>query len=596
MTRIASVLFVLALLVVPFALLAGEVKGPVVANFTLKDTAGKACRWPISRTRRPSSSSSSAPNARWSTLYLPRLAELHKEFAEQGRAVPGHQLQQPGHAERVAEHAKAARAAVPGAQGRRQQRVADLFGRSGRPRRSCSTSDRASPSTAAASTISSASASSGRQADAARPGRGPRRGAGRQGGQRRPSTEARRLPHRPRRSRRPTATVTFTKHVAPILQKHCQECHRPGQIGPMPLLTYDDAIGLVRRRSARWSRTAACRRGTPTRKHGKFSQRPQPAEGGARDAARLDRAGLPQGRRQGPAAAADVRPRAGGSASRTWSSRCRSVCTVPAETPREWRAVPVLQSCRPTSRGRVGRRRPRRSRAHRAVVHHIIVFVVAPGDKLQPQPRTASAAAARAATPPATCPPMLRARAWPRRFPTARKLVFQMHYTPNGKAQKDRSSVGLIFAKEPPKHEVRTRADLQRDFPHPAGRRAITRSTSSHDVRAGRACCSASCRTCTCAARTSSYEAVYPDGKTRDAAVGAALRLQLADATIALAEPLPAAGRDADRTARPTSTTRTKNPNNPDPTQGRPLGRPDLGRDDDRLDLPAAMLPAQPVK
>src|SRR5262249_1154513 len=31
-------------------------------------------------------------------------------------------------------------------------------------------------------------------------------------------------------------------HVAPLLQKHCQECHRPGQVGPMPLLTYDDAL------------------------------------------------------------------------------------------------------------------------------------------------------------------------------------------------------------------------------------------------------------------------------------------------------------------------------------------------------------------
>src|SRR4051812_29493261 len=37
------------------------------------------------------------------------------------------------------------------------------------------------------------------------------------------------------------AAVTFGKHVAPILQRHCQECHRPGQVGPMALLTYDDA-------------------------------------------------------------------------------------------------------------------------------------------------------------------------------------------------------------------------------------------------------------------------------------------------------------------------------------------------------------------
>ena len=37
------------------------------------------------------------------------------------------------------------------------------------------------------------------------------------------------------------ATVTYAKHVAPILQSRCQECHRPGQIGPMPLLTHEDA-------------------------------------------------------------------------------------------------------------------------------------------------------------------------------------------------------------------------------------------------------------------------------------------------------------------------------------------------------------------
>src|SRR6185369_7541639 len=36
-------------------------------------------------------------------------------------------------------------------------------------------------------------------------------------------------------------TITYSKHVADILKRNCQECHRPGQIGPMPLLTYDDA-------------------------------------------------------------------------------------------------------------------------------------------------------------------------------------------------------------------------------------------------------------------------------------------------------------------------------------------------------------------
>src|SRR5580704_15761195 len=33
-------------------------------------------------------------------------------------------------------------------------------------------------------------------------------------------------------------SVTFNKDVLPILQKDCQTCHRPGEIGPMPFLTY----------------------------------------------------------------------------------------------------------------------------------------------------------------------------------------------------------------------------------------------------------------------------------------------------------------------------------------------------------------------
>ncbi len=35
--------------------------------------------------------------------------------------------------------------------------------------------------------------------------------------------------------------VTFTKDVAPILQRSCVTCHRPGEMAPMSLMTYDDA-------------------------------------------------------------------------------------------------------------------------------------------------------------------------------------------------------------------------------------------------------------------------------------------------------------------------------------------------------------------
>ena len=39
----------------------------------------------------------------------------------------------------------------------------------------------------------------------------------------------------------PDEAVTFNNHVAPILFKHCVECHRPGEVAPFSLLTYADA-------------------------------------------------------------------------------------------------------------------------------------------------------------------------------------------------------------------------------------------------------------------------------------------------------------------------------------------------------------------
>jgi hypothetical protein len=43
-----------------------------------------------------------------------------------------------------------------------------------------------------------------------------------------------------------TASATFAKDVAPILQEKCQACHQVGSIAPMPLVTYDDARKFAR--------------------------------------------------------------------------------------------------------------------------------------------------------------------------------------------------------------------------------------------------------------------------------------------------------------------------------------------------------------
>lgn len=56
-----------------------------------------------------------------------------------------------------------------------------------------------------------------------------------------------------------------------------------------------------------------------------------------------------------------------------------------------------------------------------------------------------------------------------KRLPKNAKLRFQMHYTPNGTATTDRTSIGLIFAKEPPQHEVRVTGIFNDKIQIPAG-------------------------------------------------------------------------------------------------------------------------------
>src|SRR5262245_22851876 len=40
---------------------------------------------------------------------------------------------------------------------------------------------------------------------------------------------------------RAASRVTFSETIAPILYEHCVTCHRPGEIGPFSLISYDDA-------------------------------------------------------------------------------------------------------------------------------------------------------------------------------------------------------------------------------------------------------------------------------------------------------------------------------------------------------------------
>src|SRR5262245_56736819 len=47
--------------------------------------------------------------------------------------------------------------------------------------------------------------------------------------------------------------VTFAKDIAPILQRSCQNCHRPNSLAPMSLMTYEEArpyAASIKRRTA----------------------------------------------------------------------------------------------------------------------------------------------------------------------------------------------------------------------------------------------------------------------------------------------------------------------------------------------------------
>src|SRR5213080_4765497 len=47
--------------------------------------------------------------------------------------------------------------------------------------------------------------------------------------------------------------LTFTKDIAPILQRSCQPCHRPDGVAPMPLVTYEQVRPWAREMKMRTS-------------------------------------------------------------------------------------------------------------------------------------------------------------------------------------------------------------------------------------------------------------------------------------------------------------------------------------------------------
>jgi hypothetical protein len=104
----------------------------------------------------------------------------------------------------------------------------------------------------------------------------------------------------------------------------------------------------------------------------------------------------------------------------------------------------------------------------RAALHHVIAFVVPPGKEIYDVAGEDFGRYMLGAYVPGD-EPLVYAEGLAKLVPKGSRIVFELHYTPSGKAGKDRSSIGLILAKGPPKMAATTDAIFTEKFAIPPG-------------------------------------------------------------------------------------------------------------------------------
>jgi peroxiredoxin len=249
--------------------------------------------------------------------------------------------------------------------------------------------------------------------------------------------------------------VTFWHDVAPILWKNCVECHRRNQPGPMELLTYQDAVGWAPQIA---EETAAGRmppwHADPRIGHFK----------NARALTDTDKAVLTRWSRGG----AKEGERADGQAPPTFADSEWAIGTpdlvvelpkeeaVPAEGVVPYRYVVVDPKLDHDVWVQKVEVRP----GNRAVTHHVIAFLVPPGvepNQVLMDPEAGLGGAHFAGNAPGGRPIQLP-DGHGKKIRAGSKFLFQLHYTPNGKATTDRTRMALVFSRVPVTVESRTYA------------------------------------------------------------------------------------------------------------------------------------------
>jgi hypothetical protein len=278
---------------------------------------------------------------------------------------------------------------------------------------------------------------------------------------------------------------TFTKDVAPILYKNCTNCHRPGEIAPMSLLTFKDARPWAKSISENVSKGLMPPwHADPA--HGQFLNDRRLSDGEKETILTWVAAGAPEGN---PADLPAQPKYADG-----WLMGEPDLVLamsedypIPASGTIEYKYFEV-----PTNFTEDKYIQAMEVRAgNRAVVHHVIVsargpqpeqrppvFKFADGMGIPKRDETQKStndrpAPQRMGQPIGGFAPGQFVRVYEPgtaiRVPAGAVLVFQVHYTANGTATTDRTTIGLKLAKEKPKDEVRMGMLINGNFTIPAG-------------------------------------------------------------------------------------------------------------------------------
>jgi peroxiredoxin len=270
-----------------------------------------------------------------------------------------------------------------------------------------------------------------------------------------------------------TPEVTYARDIVPVLQKHCQECHRPGQVAPFSLLTYQQTIGWSKMiaevvsdgRMPPWNADA---------RHGDFANDRRLPEADRKLLLEWVKQGCPKGDDKDLPTAKEFPPE-GALGNPDLALKMKETFTIPAQAPAK--GIEYQHFVLPTNfEEDVWVQAVEARPGNRAVVHHMLVYI---GDK----PRMGQGESADRDILVAYVPggkPAIFPAGLAKRIPKGAKLVLEMHYTANGTEQVDQSSIALVFAKSPPEHEVRSRFIANSKFviPPKADGHEVTASTT----------------------------------------------------------------------------------------------------------------------